>query len=204
MANENKNTLANIKLLQALLDFIASLDQYIVWYTTEASECGLCRGGNELICTAPSFTRIYEQDVPRVNPDEVWPVRMKQIEYAFRLYLETAEFSTNVCVRDLYRNLESLICVWRETVNESDLAEELDDVFGGAIMLEETQSNGLKRHIDGGFDPSDICGDVIVLYDSLLYLLNDELIEMCGGQQLLLDGVLKARLKELNEEKTKE
>lgn len=94
--------------------------------------------------------------------------------------------------------LDKLIAAWRECDAGNAFAEEIDDAFGLVFTSEEITKNGQKKYIDEGFNPADIEGDVILLYNSIMATLSGHLVEIAGGYQEIIDEA-KAKLADAEE-----
>ena len=188
----------NLELTQALMDFVGALEDYIDSCAFAAPDLGLCHRTGQVIYSARSFVRVYEKDMPHRNTDELWPAKIGQVRAAFGAYSSFIDMPSEREIAKVNLMLDKLIAAWRECDAGDALAEEIDDAFGLVFTLEEMTKNGQKKYIDDGFNPADIEGDVMLLYNAILATLNEHLVEIAGGYQQIIDEA-KAKLADIKE-----
>lgn len=188
----------DLNLVQALTDFVGVLEDYIDSCAFAAPDLGLCRRTGQVIYSTRSFVKVYEKDMPHRNTDELWPVKIGQVRAAFGAYSSFIDMPSEREIAKVNLMLDKLITAWRECDASNALAEEIDDAFGLVFTSEETTKNGQKKYIDEGFNPADIEGDVIWLYNSILATLSGRLVEIAGGYQEIIDEA-KAKLVDAEE-----
>ena len=188
----------DLELTQALTDFAGALEDYIDSCAFAAPDLGLCHRTGQVIYSTRSFVKVYGEDAPHRNTDELWPVKIVQVRTAFGAYSSFINMPSEREIAKVNLMLDKLIAAWRECNVGDAFAEEIDDAFGLVFTSEETTKNGQKRYIDEGFNPADIEGDVILLYNSIMATLSGHLVEIAGGYQEIIDEA-KAKLADTEE-----
>ncbi len=188
----------DLELTQALADFAGALEDYIDSCAFAAPDLGLCHRTGQVIYSARSFVKVYEKDMPHRNTDELWPVKIVQVRTAFSAYSSFINMPSEREIAKVNLLLDKLIAAWRECDAGDAFAEEIDDAFGLVFTSEETTKNGQKKYIDEGFNPADIEGDVMLLYNSIMATLSGHLVEIAGGYQQIIDEA-KAKLADAEE-----
>ncbi len=188
----------DLELTQALTDFAGALEDYIDSCAFAAPDLGLCHRTGQVIYSARSFVKVYEKDMPHRNTDELWPIKIVQVRTAFSAYSSFINMPSEREIAKVNLMLDKLIAAWRECDAGNAFAEEIDDAFGLVFTSEEMTKNGQKKYIDEGFNPADIEGDVILLYNSIMATLSGHLVEIAGGYQEIIDEA-KAKLADAEE-----
>ncbi|MBR6811344.1 hypothetical protein IKM56_02830 [Candidatus Saccharibacteria bacterium] len=188
----------NLELARALTDFAGALEDYIDSCAFAAPDLGLCHRTGQVIYSTQSFVKVYEKDMPHRNTDELWPVKIVQVRTAFSAYSSFINMPSEREIAKVNMMLDKLIAAWRECDAGNAFAEEIDDAFGLVFTSEEITKNGQKKYIDEGFNPADIEGDVILLYNSIMATLSGHLVEIAGGYQEIIDEA-KAKLADAEE-----
>jgi hypothetical protein len=188
----------DLELTQVLTDFAGALEDYIDSCAFAAPDLGLCHRTGQVIYSTRSFVKVYEKDIPHRNTDELWPVKIVQVRTAFSAYSSFINMPSEREIAKVNLMLDKLIAAWRECDAGDAFAEEIDDAFGLVFTSEETTKNGQKKYIDEGFNPADIEGDVILLYNSIMATLSGHLVEIAGGYQRIIDEA-KAKLADAEE-----
>ena len=188
----------DLELTQALTDFAGALEDYIDSCAFAAPDLGLCHRTGQVIYSTQSFVKVYEKDIPHRNTDELWPVKIVQARTAFSAYSSFINMPSEREIAKVNLMLDKLITAWRECDAGDAFAEEIDDAFGLVFTSEEITKNGQKKYIDEGFNPADIEGDVMLLYNSIMATLSGHLVEIAGGYQQIIDEA-KAKLADTEE-----
>lgn len=188
----------DLELTQALTDFAGALEDYIDSCAFAAPDLGLCHRTGQVIYSTQSFVKVYEKDIPHRNTDELWPVKIVQVRTAFSAYSSFINMPSEREIAKINLMLDKLITAWRECDAGDAFAEEIDDAFGLVFTSEEITKNGQKKYIDEGFNPAEIEGDVMLLYNSIMATLSGHLVEIAGGYQEIIDEA-KAKLADTEE-----
>lgn len=188
----------DLELTQTLTDFVGALEDYIDSCAFAAPDLGLSHRTGQIIYSTRSFVKVYEKDISHRNTDELWPAKIGQVRAAFGAYSSFIDMPSDREIAKVNLMLDKLIAAWRECDAGNALAEEIDDAFGLVFTSEETTKNGQKKYTDEGFNPADIEGDVITLYNSILATLSGHLVEIAGGYQEIIDEA-KAKLADTEE-----
>lgn len=208
MGNTNKQ-LAKIRaeFAETLFNLADSIEDFIDEHTVPIGIYGLERdSGEEFISDAMRFTKVYASDLKGdLGDDEEpsWPVTLRQINLAFALYSVKAVGEEYDSVRDIYTMLTKLLDLCEKYKDElDDIAQEIEATLEETTKVESRF--GLSSMVyDEGFDPSDIFGDVAVLRDNIVLILNELVIDAFGGQKAMVQQMKKAA-EEMADEETEE
>lgn len=208
MGNTNKQ-LAKIRaeFAETLFNLADSIEDFIDEHTVPIGIYGLERdSGEEFISDAMRFTKVYASDLKGdLGDDEEpsWPVTLRQINLAFALYSVKAVGEEYDSVRDIYTMLTKLLGLCEKYKDElDDIAQEIEATLEETTKVESRF--GLSSMVyDEGFDPSDIFGDVAVLRDNIVLILNELVIDAFGGQKAMVQQMKKAA-EEMADEETEE
>ncbi|GEM_PF-2752044 len=208
MGNTNKQ-LAIIKaeFAETLYNLAVSIEDFIDEHTVPTGIYGLERdSGKEFISDAMCFTKVYASDLkgdPDNDEEPNWPVTLRQINLAFALYSVKAVGEEYDTVRDIHNMLTKLLGLCEKYKDKlDDIAQDIE-----ATLEETTKAEsrfGLSSIVyDEGFDPSDIFGDVAVLRDNIVLILNELVIDAFGGQKAMVQQMKKSA-EEMPDEETGE
>ncbi len=208
MENTNKR-LAKIKaeFAETLYNLAVSIEDFIDEHTIPIGVYGLERDSEEEFTSdARRFTKVYASDLKGdLDNDEEpsWPVTLRQINLAFALYSIKATGEEYDSVRDIYTMLTKLLNLCEKYKDElDDIAQDIETTLEETTKVESRF--GLSSIVyDEGFDPSDIFGDVAVLRDNIVLILNELLIDAFGGHKAMVQQIKKAA-EEMADEKTEE
>lgn len=208
MGNTNKQ-LAKIKaeFAETLFNLADSIEDFIDEHTIPTGIYGLERdSGEEFTSDARRFTKVYASDLKSDSDNDEepsWPVTLRQINLAFALYSVKAVGEEYDSVRDIYTMLTKLLGLCEKYKDElDDITQEIEATLEETTKVESRF--GLSSIVyDEGFDPSDIFGDVAVLRDNIVLILNELVIDAFGGQKTMVQQMKKAA-EEMADEETEE